>query len=180
MHSCIHYSPPASVLWKLLSTLMLHLLSVQLRKTIKRCHSICQLVVHPHARMHNCTDIVFTVMLSTSRLDCSVLSACFFCFGTHVITFAAEICLEGFPCFKGRLFALQMLRPMLPPEPQAKTRPAPLATFEAASALLESDLRWDRVAERDRYMLSHPCVCTNINSATAKSCIAHFCRQASQ
>lgn len=45
-----------------------------------------------------------------------------------------------------------MLRPMLPPEPQAKTRPAPLATFEAASALLESDLRWDRVAERDRYM----------------------------
>ncbi|KAL0027442.1 hypothetical protein WJX77_001554 [Trebouxia sp. C0004] len=47
----------------------------------------------------------------------------------------------------------QMLRPMLPPEAQAKTRPAPLATFEAASTLLETDLRWDRVAERDRERL---------------------------
>ncbi len=59
-----------------------------------------------------------------------------------------------------------MLRPMLPPEPQAKTRPAALATFEAASTLLETDLRWDRVAERDRYTLAHPCACTFISSAT--------------
>ena len=62
--------------------------------------------------------------------------------------------------------ALQMLRPMLPLEPQAKTRPAPLATFEAASTLLDTDLRWDRMAERDRYTLSHACACTFISSAT--------------
>ena len=39
---------------------------------------------------------------------------------------------------------------MLPAEPQARTRPAPLATFEAALSLLESDPRFERAAESER------------------------------
>ncbi len=46
-----------SPLWKLLNTLMLYLLFVQLHEAVKRHHSICQL--YCHARVHNRTDSVF-------------------------------------------------------------------------------------------------------------------------